>query len=43
MDNLHADLKRDSAETKAELVRWVGAVGVLHSTLMAASLIKLLP
>jgi hypothetical protein len=43
MDDLRADLKGDIAETKAELIRWVVAVGVLQITLIAALLIKLLP
>jgi hypothetical protein len=42
MENLEAGLKRDIAETKAELIRWV-VVGVLQITLIAALLIKLLP
>lgn len=43
MDSLRSDMKRDVAETKAELIRWVVAVGVLQITLIAALLIKLLP
>ena len=40
---LEASLKRDIAETKAELIRWVVAVGVLQITLISALIIKLLP
>ena len=40
---LEASLKRDIAETKAELIRWVVAMGVLQITLMSALIIKLLP
>lgn len=40
---LEANLRRDIAETKAELIRWVVAVGVLQITLIAALLLKLAP
>ena len=40
---LEASLMRDIAETKAELIRWVVAVGVLQITLISALIIKLLP
>jgi hypothetical protein len=40
---LEASLKRDIAETKAELIRWVVAVGVLQITIISALIIKLLP
>ena len=43
MEILRADLKRDIAETKAELIRWVVAVGMLQIALIAALLLRLLP
>jgi hypothetical protein len=43
MENLEAGLKRDIAETKAELIRWVVALGVLQITLIGALLVKSLP
>lgn len=36
-----ADLKRDIAETKSELIRWVVAVGVLQITVITALVLKL--
>lgn len=40
---LEAGLKRDVAEAKAELIRWVVAVGVLQVTLVSALIIKMAP
>ncbi len=42
-DNPRADLKRDIAGAKAELICWVVAAGVLQITLIAALLIRCLP
>ncbi len=39
---LRAESKKDIAETKAELVRWVVSVGILQFILIAALLLKLL-
>ena len=36
-----SELKRDIAETKAELIRWVVGVGLLQITLITALLLKL--
>ncbi|MDD5267437.1 MAG: hypothetical protein PHO08_09960 [Methylococcales bacterium] len=38
---LHAETKRDLAETKAELVRWVVGVGILQLAITTALLLKL--
>jgi hypothetical protein len=38
---VRSELKRDIAETKAELIRWVVAVGLLQITLITALLLKL--
>ncbi|PPD40394.1 MAG: DUF1640 domain-containing protein [Methylobacter sp.] len=38
---LRAELKRDMAETKAELVRWIIGAGFLQTALITALLIKL--
>ena len=35
--------KRDIAETKAELVKWVVSVGVLQTALIGALLLRLIP
>lgn len=40
---LEANVRREIAETKAELVRWVVAVGVLQITLISALLLRLAP
>jgi len=40
---LEASLRRDVSDSKAELIRWVVAVGVLQITLISALLIKLAP
>ncbi|MFI3197847.1 MAG: DUF1640 domain-containing protein [Methylococcaceae bacterium] len=36
-----SELKRDIAETKAELIRWVVGVGLLQITIITALLLKL--
>ncbi len=38
---VRAELKRDMAETKAELVRWIIGAGFLQTALITALLIKL--
>ena len=38
---LRAETKRDLAETKAELIRWVVGVGILLLTIITALLLKL--
>ena len=38
-----AETKVAIAETKADLVKWVGSVGILQFTLIAALLLKLAP
>ncbi|MDD2725323.1 MAG: DUF1640 domain-containing protein [Methylovulum sp.] len=38
---VRSELKRDIAETKAELVRWVVGVGVLQTVLITALVLKL--
>lgn len=38
---VRSELKRDLAETKSELIRWVVGVGLLQTTLIAALLLKL--
>jgi hypothetical protein len=38
---VRSDLKRDIAETKAELIRWVVGMGVLQSTLLIGALMKI--
>lgn len=43
METLRADLKRDIAESKSELIRWVVGVGMLQITLIAALLLRLAP
>ena len=40
-DALRAELKRDIAETKADLIRWVVAVGLLQSSLIVCVLMKI--
>lgn len=42
LELLRADLKRDIAETKAELIRWVVGAGFLQTTLIAALLLKMM-
>ena len=41
MELIRSELRRDLAETKSDLVRWVVGVGILQTTLIAALLIKL--
>lgn len=41
MELLRAELKKDLAETKAELIRWVVGVGVLQTTLIVGILARL--
>ena len=41
MELLHAELKKDLAETKAELIRWVVGVGILQTTLIVGILARL--
>ena len=41
IDLLRAELKKGLAETKADLVRWVVAVGLLQSTLIICVLLKI--
>ena len=41
MELIRAELKRDIAETKSDLIRWVVGVGILQTALIAALLIKL--
>ena len=38
---LRAEVKRDIAESKAELIRWVVGVGILQLTIITALLLKL--
>ena len=38
---LKAEMKRDLAETRAELVKWVVGVGILQTTLIVAILARL--
>jgi hypothetical protein len=38
-----SDLKRDLAETKVELIKWVVTVGVLQTSIIAALVMKLIP
>ena len=42
MEILRAELKKDIAETKSELVRWVVGAGFLQTALIAGLLIKLI-
>lgn len=41
IETLRAETKRDIAEAKSELVRWVVGVGILQFALIAALLLKL--
>ena len=40
MDLLRLEVKKDLAESKAELIRWVVGVGVLQTTLIVGILAK---
>ena len=39
---VRSELKRDIAETKAELIRWIVGVGLLQITIITALLLKLI-
>ncbi|WP_019867800.1 CCDC90 family protein [Methylovulum miyakonense] len=39
---VRSELRRDIAETKAELIRWVVGVGILQITIITALLLKLI-
>lgn len=39
---VRSELKRDIAETKAELIRWVVGIGLLQITIITALLLKLI-
>ena len=41
MELLRVELKKDVAETKAELIRWVVGVGILQTTLIVGILARL--
>ena len=41
MELLRAELKKDLAETKSELIRWVVGVGILQTTLIVGILARL--
>ena len=41
MELLRLEVKKDLAESKAELIRWVVGVGVLQTTLIVGILAKL--
>ena len=41
MELLRAELKKDLAEIKAELIRWVVGVGILQTTLIVGILARL--
>lgn len=41
MEAIRSDLRRDIAETKADLTRWVVGMGVLQSTLLIGALMKM--
>lgn len=42
LELLRAELKRDLAETKADLIRWVVGAGFFQTVLIAALLLKLI-
>lgn len=42
LELIRADLKRDIAETKAELIRWVVGAGFLQTALITALLLKMM-
>jgi hypothetical protein len=37
------EMQRNSAETKAEMIKWMVSVGVLQTAMIGALLIKLVP
>ena len=41
MELLRVELKKDLAETKAELIRWVVGVGILQTTLIVGIIARL--
>lgn len=41
MEVIRSDLRRDIAESKADLTRWVVGMGVLQSTLLIGALMKM--
>ena len=41
MELLRVEVKKDIAETKAELIRWVVGVGILKTTLIVGILARL--
>ncbi|MFZ1641582.1 MAG: DUF1640 domain-containing protein [Candidatus Contendobacter sp.] len=41
IDLLRAELRRDAAELKAEMIRWVVGVGILQTTLIVGILARL--
>ncbi|MGZ3767384.1 MAG: coiled-coil domain-containing protein [Mucilaginibacter sp.] len=41
IDLVRSELKRDIAETKADLIRWVVGVGILQMTLIAGLILKI--
>ena len=41
MELLRTELKKDLAETKVELIRWVVGVGILQTTLIVGILARL--
>lgn len=43
MDAQRENLRRESSDSKAELIRWVVGVGLLQISLITALLVKLLP
>ncbi len=43
IQDLRNEAKKDTAELKVEIIKWVVSVGVLQGSLIAALLLKLLP
>jgi hypothetical protein len=41
IEMLRADLKKDIAETKSDLIRWIVGAGLLQTALITALLLKL--
>jgi len=42
VDLLRAEIRKDIADSRAELTRWIVSVGILQSALIAALVIKLI-
>ncbi len=42
VDLLKAEVRKDIADSRAELTRWIVAVGILQAVLIAALVIKLI-